>query len=257
MLKKSLNILKSNPVIILFYTAFLVVTLLILFALYPKNFSQFTNPDVTTFDFAAYLSMMGKMFICALLMYVLGLLFYSGFGNMMTEAVMDGKTSANSFLPGIRNYFGRILLASLLLIAFSIGFSIVISIVTVPIMLLSARNESVNSLSLIISIISSLVVVLVSPFFLLWCPSIFIDDTGMIQGLVKGAKAGVKNYWKLLLILLILYIPVVANIIFSFKSIENGNIFTPGYLIIGLLTVIISFVSFPIFFLIYKENKPS
>ena len=256
MLKKSLNILKSNPVMILLYALFMVVTFLIIFTLYPKDINQFTNPDVTKFDFAGYLVMMGKMLIAALLMYALGLLFYSGFGNMITEAVINGKTSANSFLPGVKKYFVRVLLASLLLMAFSIAFSIISSIITVPIMLLSIRNVAITSLSIIITLILTLVIIIILPFILLWFPSIFIDDVGVIPGLVKGAKAGVKNYWKLLLVILIIYLPVTANIMINFKSIENGNIFTPGYLIMGLLSVIMSLVSFPVFFLIYKENKP-
>lgn len=179
----------------------------------------------------------------------------SGFGNMISETVINGETSAASFLPGLKKYFARVLLASLLLIAFCIGFSSALSIIIIPITVLCVINGSINSLNVIIVLIEVVAVTLVIPFILLWLPSIFIDNAGVIQGLKNGVKAGVKNYWKLVLVIWMIYIPSAVNIVINFNTIMDGDIFTLGYLVMYILTAIITIVVLPMIFIIYKENK--
>lgn len=257
MLKKSINLLKNNSILILLYFAYIVISFLILYVLYPKDMSQFNSLNPSGFDFAAYIVMMIKMLIASLLSGVLGLLFLSGFGSMLSEAIKKGKTSISSFLPGIQRYFVRILLAMLLLLAFSIGFSIVISIIIIPItlFLVIAESTSITMVSLVTMAITMVVIVFICPFILLWFPSILIDDIGVMKGLANGAKAGVKNYWKLVLIIVVIYLPITLNTAFSYDTMAKGIIFTPTYLILYLLTAIISIVALPIIFMVYNERK--
>jgi hypothetical protein len=256
MLKKSINLLKRNPSIIILYVGYLVVMFLIVFALYPRDMSQFYNTNPTNFDFIAYGITMMKLLTALALISILGLLFFAGYGNMITEAVVQGKTSINSFLPGLKKYFVRVLLAMLLLIAFSVGISVVLSIMIVPVTLIMMVHgaESIYSVSIITTSITTALVCVTSPFIILWFPSIFIDDIGVIQGLKNGAKAGVKNYWKLLLVILLLCIPTFTNVMINFNKVSRGIIFTPSYYIILILLSMISIVILPAIFILYNDN---
>lgn len=254
MVVKSLNLLKKNSVLILFYAAYMVVMYFIVFMLYPKDMSQFSNANPNNFDFTAYFIVMTKLLIALLLMGVLGILFLSGFGNMNSEAVLKGKTSANSFLPGLKKFFVRVLLSSLLLAAFSIGLTIVLSIIAIPFTIFAVLSGNMMN-SIIIVIFTSAVVIFSVPFVILWFPSIFIDDTGVIQGLKNGAKAGVKNYWKLLLIILLMYLPVIVNTAINYSSMANGVIFTPGYIVMCIIVSIITIIAIPAIFLIYEDYQ--
>ena len=254
MIKKSLHLLKNNTVIILFYAIYLVVMFLIVFTLYPKDMNQFNSMNPNSFDFAAYFNAMAKIFFASILMYACGILFLSGFGCMISEVVLEGKTKATSFLPGISKFFVRVLLASLLLIAFYIGFSIVLSIIIIPITFIMLAYG--NMATLIITLIAAVAVIFTIPFIILWFPSIFIDDAGVIQGLINGAKVGVKNYLKLVFVLFVMYLPIFAYIIVNFDSMSKGVIYTPSYFIMCILAAIISIVAIPIIFIMYKENRP-
>ena len=132
-----------------------------------------------------------------------------------------------------------------------------ISIITIPFAILQVLGgmETVKYLSLFIILFTMVIIILVVPFIMLWLPSIFIDDVKVFEGLKNGAKAGLKNYWKLVLSLLAIYIPIIAYEIFCFDTIANGIIFTPGYLVILVLESIISIVVLPILFIIYKEYR--
>lgn len=257
MLKKTLQILKENPVIILFYAAYIIIVFGILYLLYPHDLSGLTNTDMTSFDFMAILIVMVKMLTACILLAAIGVVFMSGYGGMLAEAVVTGKTSSSSFLPGIRKFFTRTLLSFLLLFGFSIGVSILVSIVTVPITIIETLKgrENVESLSLIISLFSSTLMIFCLPFVALWFPALYLDNTGVTQSLKNGAKAGVKNYWKLVLILLLIYLPIGINLVINFDSMAKGRIFTPGYILICLLEVIISIFILVILFLIYKGNR--
>jgi len=257
MFKKSINLLKKNPVIILLYAAYMVIMFLIIFILFPKDLSQFNNPDPATFNFVAYGIIMMKMLLASFIMFLLGLLFLAGYGNMISEAVIQGETSIASFLPGLQKFFVRILLAMLLLAAFAIGFSIVLSLIIILFTVFLAINgsTSIYIASIISTSISLILVVFSSPFIMLWYPSIFIDNLGVIQGLKSGAKVGVKNYWKLILVMVILGIPIAANTFLNFNSMADGVIFTPSYIIILIIVSIISIVILPATFILYKENS--
>ena len=255
MIKQSINLLKNNTVLIGFFAAFEIITFLILFMLYPKDLSQFIDPN--RFDFIAYMLFLMKMFIAFILMYALSIVFISGGGHMISEAVSTGKTSSNSFLPGLKKFFVRILLISLLLIAFSIVLSIVVSIITIPFAILQVMNgaETANITSILIMLFTMLIIIAAAPFAILWLPSIFIDNTKVFQGLKNGAKAGVKYYWKILLTLLAIYMPIIVYEIICFDTISRGIIFTPGYIVVLILEAIISLIVLPMYFIIYKEYR--
>ncbi len=256
MIKKSIKLLKENNSIILVYFIFFAITALIYFSLYPHNMYDYIQGE--SFDIAGYMFAMMKMLIASLLMCGLSLLFISGYGNMMAEAIDYGKTSLKSFFPGIKKFFVRVLLMALLSGAIVFGFSIIIGIVSVLfafMMLALSGGDNILIVSIVIMLITVILLILAMPFIILWLPSIFLDNIKIIQGLKNGFKAGVKNYGKLVLLLLVMYLPFFIYYIFAYDSLIQGKIYTPGYYIIILLDAIVGIVVLPISFLIYKDYK--
>lgn len=195
MIKRSIHILKTNPIIVLIFSVYIIITILFIHIFYTDNLSPSfkLNRDLSK------MIILIKTHLGLGLNFILGITFMSGFGYMLTEAIKTGRTKVTSFFAGITNFFLRILLVGLLLIDFGVGLSILISIVTQPIisMFLSLGFSSYNFQSTVITIISVISEILLMPFVLLWFPTIFLDDTGVIQGLKSGAKVGLKNYWRL------------------------------------------------------------
>lgn len=262
MIKKSIKTLTNHPVLILFYALYLISTYLILFLLFPHDMNRFK--DVNNFDFMAYGIMMIKMLSATILLGVIGILFLCGYGNMMAEAVKGQGTSAASFFPGIAKFFVRVLLAILLLMAFTFVLSMIISLISVPFILYQAIHSAgnaiydtgyINSITLFSMVITMLFVIFLMPFVILWFPAIFHDDIGVMKGLQKGAKAGIKNYWRIVLLLAIIYLPIVIVMMIDLKSVVNGNIFTPGMMIIYLLEAILSTILIPILFYLYQGSS--
>ena len=258
MLKKAINLLKTNPVLILFYAAVEVIIFLILFTMYPNSMKDFGITEGTMIDFSAYFMTLGKMLLAVLFLSVIGIIFNSGYGYMTAEAVYNGKTSAQSFLKGVKKYGVRVLLTTLLLTAMSFGVSIIIWILMFLFMMLSFVLGILGNHLLmtgIVTIVLSFLVILLVPFVLLWSPAIFIDDIGVIQGLKNGWRAGLKNYWRLFVALLLFYIPVgIAAASNSFAS-SNGDILTPGYWVACIIMAFISVLLMPYLFMVYYDYR--
>jgi hypothetical protein len=256
MIKKCLDLLKNNPVIIAFYVIYELLLILIILFLYPTNLNQFM--DYGSFDFAAYFMMLMKLLTACGLMFILSILFMSGFGHMISEAVAQGKTSAQAFLEGINRFFVRFLLLTLLGIAVAFAFSMIITIVLVPITMIQVMSGGTSGLefmSLFIVIITLIITILIIPLVLLCIPSILMDDVKVFQGIKNGAKAGVKNYWRLVILLIVMYLPIILYEIIYYDTIAKGTIITPSYLVLLIICGTISLFLIPILFIIYKEYR--
>ncbi len=256
MIKKCLDLLENNPVIIGFYVIYELLVMLILLLLYPTNLNQFMNS--VSFDFAAYFMMMMKLLTAIGLMFLLSILFMSGFGHMISEAVVQGKTSAQAFIEGINRFFVRFLLLTLLGTAVTFAFSMIITIILIPITMLQVMSGGTSGLeymSLFIVLLILIITIFIIPFVLLCIPSILLDDVKLFQGIKNGAKAGVKNYWKLVVLLIIMYLPVILYEIIYYDTISKGMIVTPSYLVLLIISGIISLFLIPILFIVYNEYR--
>ncbi len=256
MLRKSINLLKSNPLLVVYFLGYEFMGFLVLYLLYPKNLGVYNHGDVM--DLVSMMIFMMKMLLSSILMFFLSILFMSGFGHMTAEAVMNGKLASSSFMIGLKKYFVRILLMSLLVFAMVIGVAILFSFVTVPIILFqsfSGQEDNIYVLSMAMSIIITVIIIALIPFIILWLPAIFIDNVRTIQGLKSGVKAGRKNYLKLLGLLFFVYLPIVAYQIFNYPSLMNGDIFTPTYIGVLIIETCIALVIFPAFFFLYYDYR--
>ncbi len=256
MVKKTLQLLKQNPVLVLLYLGVQVITQLIMFLLYPKTMSDFGITE-NAFDFQLYFLTLGKLLIVIIVVYIIGLLFYSGYGNMLREAILRGKAGWKAFGDGIASFFVRILLSSLLLGAMAVGASIPMMIIAIPIAVGTTLNGSMDGI-IITPIITTIILDIVIPLILLWLPAIFIDDTGVIQGMKNGFRAGVKNYWKLLLLVLLISIPMIIIFVVNSPSTysvagTNETILSPGYYVISIIEGIFASLFIPYIFMLYHN----
>lgn len=254
MLKKTFHILKDNPVLIGVYLLNMLVMLLILFVLYPKDMSNIGISENGGIDFITYLNAMGKMLFAILLIFALSLLVASGFGNMMKEAIRGEKITIATFMMGIKKFFVRILLSSLLLFAFTIVVSLVLMILVIMIALLLAFNNPILAVVLG-SVLYIIPLIIIMPFVLLWTPSIVIDETGVMTSLKSSFKAGAKNYWRLLLSMLTIFVPIIVYFIFNYPSTAAGKILTPGYWVLCVVSAFLGVIINSYLYIIYHEYK--
>lgn len=255
MLKKTINLIKSNPIIILCYIVYLVISILIIILLYPKSFGL--GSSVKAFNFASYIVTMRNMMIALLLMFGISLFFISGFCNMIREAVFSGKTKLSSFIDGIKNYIGRVCLCVLLTAALILIGSVLVGILSIPITIIVTMNGNgtVIFVTMIIMLVTLALVVIPSPFLVLWMPALFLENAGVIQSLRLGAKAGAKNYWRLLVVTVLLILPQAAYSIFNYNVIMSGSIYSFGYFILlGVMTVV-SFLYNIYIYVLYHEYR--
>ena len=187
MLKKTYDLLKNNPVIILFY------------ALVSSNFLGI-----------GYLHYFMNLnyYVSEFLIIVILLLLCTGLGNMIKESLQNARTVPKSFISGIKKYSIHVFLSFLLLYVFYFLFRVIQVIILIPFIFLDfIWNPIVSDIAAII--IVNISTILIIPFVVLLPTSIIIDDTDVIQGLINSLKAGAENYLRLLFVAIVFYTPTV------------------------------------------------
>jgi len=263
MIKKAFAVIKNNPVLVVMYLVYMVIMVVGMYIVLPNGVVQSNKPQIM-------MAQIGKLYLFLGVIGLIGMLFISGAGAMLSEAVINGKTSISSFLPGVKKFFGRIFRAALLLLGIVMGATIVLSIaVTIPIALFSASANQASAAG--VTITSTIIVIgilflsifAVMPFLMLWLPALFIDDLKVAKALGVGAKAAKKNYGKLILIMLATFIPTAgyyvylligSNLTEAYKSM--GNIQgSPAYYVEMLVSAVLAIFILPMIFIIYNEYR--
>jgi hypothetical protein len=252
MLINGLKTLRRNPVLIPLYLLYILIIGAAAFFLIPHRIEQE--------DMLALLITVAIFLLFAFVSLLVGLVFLSGYGHMLAEAVTKGTTSIGSFPAGIAKFFVKLLLAVLLLFAIYIGFSIVLAMAVVPVSLILAmgRLTEISTVNVVNTLIISIAAVISIPFIVSWIPAIFIDGAGVVDGLKAALRAGVRNYGVLLLWTVILYAPSLAYTQFSMTSLNTGEIFTPWYFAVAAVTSVLSLIYLPALFELYhKKGRPA
>lgn len=259
MLRKTLQIIKNNPAIYLIYGASVILNLVILLLLYPTNMNAISEVSEPEFALVTYLTILGKMLLASLLIFIISLFFTSGIGNAVREATFSGRTSFSAFFSGIKLYFVRVLLAMLLITAMVFAVSILLGILTIPITMMATMNGSVSpvAIMLIISIVSVILVLIPLPFLLLWIPAMFLENTGVIASLKLGARAGAKNYFRLFLGMFLLFIPEIIYFAINYNEAASGQIFTVWYFLLMIVMTILSLIFYVYLFGVYHNYRIS
>lgn len=250
MIKKSIELLLKNPAIIIVYAVFSLAAVLLTLLFFSSN--------AAPYDSEAIILMLGRIILFLFLISAMMLIYLPGFFNMLAETVTTGTTTFRDFWQGVRRFFVRVLLAGLLFIAMLIGYSIILGMITIPITIISviimggANSASTLMLSLVIGVVTNLITALFMPLIMLWLPAMFIDDSGVIDSLRKGTKAGIKNYLPLVITSLVLSIPsILAGIIGKTTQPFEINYSTAYWVSNGIsfiLGIIVSMYIFKLYF---------
>lgn len=270
MFKKSLITLKNNPMIILLFVLVIILSAVSVIFLLPdinrimeisnELSRNSTNPsginpqEITEMLFSSMIMLLYSLVACGI-----GIVFLAGFGNMLAVAVNEGKASLKIFIFGIKKFFGKTLLSFLLLAALVFGVSLVISIISAPFTISGMmRNafdqEAIVNMQRIIQIITSIIMILLYPFVILWFPSIYLDrDDGVMTCFRNGFEAGLKKYILLVVVIALMLIPTILIYIFA------ENIYTvmnsPLYFLMYVYQAVIMPVLLMFLFTIYNEIR--
>jgi hypothetical protein len=273
MLRKSLDTLKKNPIIIFVYLLVTVILFLAIILILPdinkitaiSNEITQTQVDPSTIDPQLIIDMMisgMKLLLFGLIVCIFGIIYVSGFGNMMSEAVIEGKTSIKSFFTGIKRSFKKTILSFLLLIAFSFGFGIIVALISMPFTISSMvkssfDNQAVYNDQRIVQALSSIISIFAYPFVELWFPSIFMDkNDGVIASLKKGLRAGIKNYKLLVVVTAAMLLPSIGLLVFNTGlNTINTVASSPAYIAIYIYQALLAPVIFIYLFTLYNKTR--
>ena len=233
MLEKTIDLLKNNPAIILLYTLLSAIFLGIRYLQHIMSLNDFVS---------------------TLLIYILLVLLIAGLGNMIKEALQNGKTSPKTFIPGIMKYSIRVFLSFLLLYLFHFLLAIAQHIILSPFSLLNYVWDPIftNIAGDIIIYCSNIIAI---PFVALLPTSIIIDDTSVIHGLKNSFNAGTNNYLKLLFVAIVYYIPtIIFDTIVKLFHFTGYNIDLFSFFA-NIPKALLGFILVPLLFTIYFRTS--
>jgi hypothetical protein len=265
MLIKTFKLLKNNPIIIIFQVVYIAISFLSSLLFLSVRQSEISY----NMDYSLYC---GKFLISTLLGILSEVVFLSGFGNSLSEAITSGKSNFTAFFVGIKKYFKKSMLSVLILYIINVGFSAIL-LPAFSQIILNIFVPSGDVRNVFYYIMIYIINILIMPFTTLFIPAIYIDRYDIIAGLITGMKLAVRNYWRLVWVFSAIYIPIIINIIFikdtvlfvftplsaeyirSPIDIISGNVFSVSVIMMYLLEGAIFLVSTPLFFVIYKESS--
>lgn len=265
MLRKTTKLLIENPSILIIQLAYLVASFLSSFL-----FDSIKHCETSSMN--DYFIYCGKFLIPTVIGLLLGMIFIAGFGNAISEAITTGKSDFISLFIGIKKDPLKSMLSVLVLyIIYGLFSSVLFPAVAQIIMdtFVPYDDFRITFYHICIYIIS----IFIMPFTSLFLPAVFIDQYDVMAGLIMSMKLALRNYKKLLLAFVVIYIPIIVNVIFikdsvlfvfiplSMEHILNpievmsGNAFSISVIIMYLLEAAIFLVTAPLFFVIYKDSS--
>lgn len=265
MLRKTIQLIKNNPCISICQMVYIVILFLGLFLLYSVGQNEISS----YIDYTLY---SGKFFISSILSLLIGMVFIAGFGNALSEVITSGKCGFTDFYVGIKRYYMKSVLSVLVLYIIYVVCSTIL-FPTVSHIIVDMFNPYGEIRRISYDVCIYILNILIMPFTMLFLPAIYIDHYDIIPGLITGMRLAARNYYKLVWVLSIMFIPIIIDVIFikdavmfvftplSIEYIHNtiavlsGNGFTISTIIMYLVEVVIFLVSAPLFFVIYAESS--
>ncbi|KYH30996.1 hypothetical protein CLTEP_24530 [Clostridium tepidiprofundi DSM 19306] len=246
MLKKSFEILKKNPILILFSLIF-----------------ELSNISLNSDLVKKYHLFFSYSALIIIIFFVLSLMCTAGFNAMVGEAVISGKTKVSTFLSGIKNFSLRLFLAALLFGLFVFGYSIIILILSFIIDISSSNIPSIGTLIILIIVLLS--TLFLAPLFILWVPAMISDDIGVTESLRSGAGVAKESYWILFLSIIVFIIPdfiygfiVLKNLSFNIQSFNMiSQMHTSGFWILKFIDVFWNLIFNIFLYVLYKSKTDS
>lgn len=270
MLQKSLMVLKRNPVIFIMMAVFMLLMAVISLPVITRSNkimdinsniynSSGTYPQIDIQDSIDMMVSSLIVFAYSLVLGLVSLAFMSGYGNMIAAVMNEGKASLKVFLYGFRKFFGKVLLSALLLAGIIIGFSIVISLITTPLIIAGAISGSFTSANIlesqkVIQILTLVITTFLYPLLLMWLPAIFTDRRdGVIKCFKNGFRASRKKYLQTLLATALMMLPTLLLYLLSENIYEILK--TPNFYLIYPFQALILPVVITYLFVLYQDYR--
>ncbi|UNC93096.1 hypothetical protein [Candidatus Contubernalis alkaliaceticus] len=190
-------------------------------------------------------------FLREALLLIAASLFMAGIGSLLKKITNKGTAGPGDFIEGISNYFSKVLKINLLIFVLSLfGFSAIVK----PNMIMGFM------LPMFTFNFHSAVILLLSPFFILWYPAMFLDDFGVIESIKKAISIGTKAYLKLVLAVFIPLIPLFIHagyhdFLRSLNTYPTINVFSAGYYMIFSVVFILSLYALLYIFKVYHLSE--
>lgn len=247
MVKKTIDTIKSNPMI--FIVMFVYVLLIAVLSIpiisetnkTTDNYANITSfsriyPDIYARRMSEIMLSCSKIIFYSLMLLLLRICFISGYGNMVEAAMNEGKASLKIFFYGFRKFFGKVILSALLLVAVTIGFGIVVLLITIPLTIIGVLSGTFTADNMLsgqkaIQIFISVIILLIYPLLLLWLPAIFAErKDGVVKCFKNGFREGKRHYVQVLLASVLMMLPVFLQYLLCDNLYELTK--TPYYLLI-------------------------
>lgn len=221
MAREVFRVLKSNPLITVFYFIFTWVPGLLTSYLIPEVMSNNRGP----------LAILINLLVSAFVL--------SGIGNMCVIA-FEENTNRFHFIQGISRYFIKVFLMCLFVYILVFFNGTIFPIVFIPVVFINAASQ--------LNLYLALVAIIFIPLSSLWYPSIFFDKLSGYDSLRRGFKLGLKTYFIQLagLILIFAIIKVYTNI-----SFDHSYIYSISY---EVLISVLSILYIIFLFTIYRNS---
>ncbi len=269
-MQRILQILFKNPLLIILPAAGLMLLGASMLLLIPDtnrmmdmyagmtDYTSFAN-NIDVQDMAFIMATSLKSALFSLLYCVLFVIFIAGYGNQQSAAVNGGNASFRVFFFGIKKLIGKVILSFLLLTGIIIGFSLIVSIVTTPMIFATVLAKGPSQGNLMgmqkgIQVVMLVIMTLLYPLIVLWLPAIFLDrQEGVMACFKNGLKAGAKKYFRMLAVIVVMLLPTLLLYILS------DNIYTmfraPWFYLIYPYQMIIIPIIVTYLFLQYDDFK--
>lgn len=271
MLQKSIMMLKNNPMIFIMMAAFMLIMAALslpmisetnkMMGIYTEMYDFSGDyPQINMQDTMVIMLSSLKILLYSLVLVFFGLGFMSGYGNMVDAVMNEGKARLKIFFYGIRKFFGKVLLSALLLAGIITGFSVVISLITTPLIIAGTLSGSFSAGNVfesqkVIQIITIVILTLLYPLLFMWLPAIFTDRKDRVITCFKnGFRASRRMYLKLLPASVLLILPTILMYLLSENIYEILK--TPYYYLIYPIQAIVLPVVITYLFVIYQAVRP-
>ncbi len=277
--KRAYGLISSHPIILLPQIGNLIIN--IIYSILTIN--RINNLVIGAQDPLSMVANLGNLMIMSLIvplvMGFVGLIIYTGTGNMIKSAINCNSVSIKDFGEGIKKYLGKIVLSTLLAMAVAILASLVIAVIGVLLLFLGFGGLNFTDegqiypfgtlstggiIALVIFILAIIIfAVVISVLISLWLPAIIMDNEGVISGFSKGFKAAKKNFWTILgigALFTIIILAVVIGLNLLYAAINRTTLMdVPPFhymdIISNVITIILTTIFTAFLFLVYKNTK--
>lgn len=194
--KENKGLYKPQIILILLKTCLVIVTGVVVY----NYVTLLSVVDTITEEmiFAKIFSTAGLYLVIFIASIFVKIAFEAGLYNMYKDCIKDGSLRSDSFSSGVKAYFGKFLLADILMLLAWI-------LMLIPYVIIGFVTMFAGFI---------LIPIIISIFTAMWKVSIVMDESGVVEAFKKGFIFAKVNFWPLSFLI------IIRN---SFANIANGG----------------------------------